>query len=38
MQTVKHAAATAKEKVSNVTAKVEEKLDKSKASAHEKVH
>lgn len=37
MQGVKHAAANAKEKVGNMTAKVEEKMDKGKASAAEKV-
>lgn len=37
MQGVKHAAANAKEKLGNVTAKVEEKMDKGKASAAEKV-
>lgn len=37
MQGVKHAAANAKEKVGNLTAKVEEKMDKGKASAAEKV-
>jgi hypothetical protein len=30
MQGVKHAAADAKEKLGNMTAKVEEKMDKSK--------
>lgn len=37
MQAVKHAAASAKEKASNATAKVEEKLHKGKASTNEKV-
>lgn len=37
MQSVKNMAASAKEKVGNVTAKIEEKLEKSKASANEKV-
>jgi hypothetical protein len=37
MQSVKHVAATAKEKASNATAKVVEKLLKGKASANEKV-
>jgi hypothetical protein len=37
MQTVKNAAATAKEKIGNVNAKVEEKYDKAKASTTEKV-
>jgi len=37
MQTVKNAAATTKEKIGNVNAKVEEKFDKAKASTAEKV-
>lgn len=38
MQPVKHMAATAKETMGNMTAKVEEKMDKGKASATEKVN
>jgi hypothetical protein len=37
MQAVKNAAATTKEKIGNVNAKVEEKYDKAKASTDEKV-
>jgi hypothetical protein len=37
MQAAKHAAATAKEKVQNVSAKVEEKMDKGKVNAQGKV-
>ena len=37
MQSVKHMAASAKEKVANATAKIESKFDKSKAVADEKV-
>lgn len=37
MQAVKNVAVTAKEKAANATAKVEEKMNKGKASANEKV-
>lgn len=38
MQAVKNMAVSAKEKASNATAKVEEKMNKEKASANEKVN
>ncbi|KAI5084258.1 hypothetical protein GOP47_0000427 [Adiantum capillus-veneris] len=37
MQTAKHTAATAKEKMGNTTAKAEEKMDTAKASTQEKL-